>query len=358
MPVSFVHSDKLLDPAWDAFLERTGGHHTQSSRWAKLKAGTGWRALRLTAQRDEIVGGMQLLVKSSHGISLAYVTRGPALVENGSLVGRLLEEFQSFARAERLKIVLAQPPVLPHSLGSEMTRLGFRPSRVYAGPQATTIVDLTGSEDEILARMKQKTRYNIRLAGRKDVRVREGSHDDIGTLHRLLTATATRQGFAEYPIAYFERMAQIFGLGDGAQIFIAEVEGEPVSANLGIRFGDTLCFKKGGWSGTHGNLHTNEAMHWATMLWARENGCTYYDMEGIDPGVADLVLAGEPLPPDIHRLTRFKLGFGGDVLRLPGTYDWANGLLARGVRRIGTEFAERPWLRRVTAQVRGTRARG
>lgn len=350
---TFVCSDQIDDPAWDAYLERSGGHHTQSSGWADLKAGYGWRPLRVMAVEDDVVGGAQLLVKAWSKVRVGYLARGPAAGDDPELVREIVEELKRVARQERVHFVVAQPPPSPDWLGEHLRGQGFRPSPFYAAPTATVVIDTTLEPDVMLARMKQKTRYNIRLAGRKGVTVRMGEMRDIGTLHRMISATGSRQGFSEYPVEYFERMASVFGLGDRLHIFIAEYEGKPVSALLALCFGDTVAFKKGGWSGSHGNLHTNEAMHWGALKWCHEHGYARYDMEGIDPDVADMVIRGDDLPRDINPLSRFKLGFGGEALRYPGTYDWAGGSLSRGALKIGAGLIERTKLEELAARVRG-----
>lgn len=103
---------------------------------------------------------------------------------------------------------------------------------------------------------------------------------------------------------------------------------------LTVPFGDTVIYKKGGWWGQHRERHPNEALHWAAIQWAKSHGYRYYDFEGIDPAAAELVLQGAPLPEPMRQsVTRFKLGFGGEVRLLPKPYDYLYNPLLRWTYR-------------------------
>jgi lipid II:glycine glycyltransferase (peptidoglycan interpeptide bridge formation enzyme) len=97
-----------------------------------------------------------------------------------------------------------------------------------------------------------------------------------------------------------------------AQIFLAEYSGRPLSAALVIAFGDVVSYKRGGWSGEHGDLHPNELMHWAAMQWAKHEGYRCYDFEGIE---------WRPGDGGLSSVSTFKMGFGGQVVLLPSAYE-------------------------------------
>jgi lipid II:glycine glycyltransferase (peptidoglycan interpeptide bridge formation enzyme) len=102
---------------------------------------------------------------------------------------------------------------------------------------------------------------------------------------------------------------------------IAEVDGAPVSAMLGIVFGDRMIFKRAGWSGTHRDARPNEVLHWEAMRWARAAGLRHYDFDGIEPDVARAIATGVE-GPEATNVTRFKLGFGGEVVLLPDSLSY------------------------------------
>lgn len=327
-------SDSVTDPAWDGFLTTTpGGHHAQSSCWAELKATTGWSVLRITAHTgDAVVGGAQLLVRSAPAVgSVAYGPKGPLVApQHRDVLTELLPAVHEAARVRRIRFVALQPPDNGTWIEDELLADGFRPSPLGGFPTATVMIDLSQELDDILAAMKSKTRYNIRLSERKGMKVRVGSADDLPSFHSVLRSTAERQDFSVNDESYYAETARIFGIDRGYKMFLAEYEGEVASAMFAIAFGDTVLFKRGGWTGAHGALRPNEAMHWAAIQWAKEAGYRYYNFEGIDPAAAQQHLAGAQLDSSqLRSVTRFKLGFGGEVSLLPGVHDQVYNPLAR-----------------------------
>jgi lipid II:glycine glycyltransferase (peptidoglycan interpeptide bridge formation enzyme) len=168
--------------------------------------------------------------------------------------------------------------------------MGFRPTSLELAPTATTIVDLEPDVEQILAKMPSKRRYNLRLSQRKGITVREGTEADISTFYRLLQITGQRQSFVPEPEYYLAGMWRILYPHGNIRMFLAEWEGEAIAGTFLVPFGDTVLFKRGAWSGQHGTVFPNEAMHWAGMQWARENGYRFYDLEGIDRDVAEAIV--------------------------------------------------------------------
>lgn len=320
-------SQNLRDPAWDAFLEKTpGGHHVQTSLWAQIKDSLGWRPVRLIITRDEeIVAGAQVLLRSWPIFgAIGYVSKGPLLaVDDPELEDLVITELQKIAKRHRIQFLAVQPPDRGKCLAQRLICRGFRPSSNRVAPTATVLLDLSKDLDTLMAEMKSKTRYNIRLGQRKGVTVREGTERDLPSFFQLLSATGQRQGFVPIAEAYFLKIWQILSPRQYCKLFLAEYETKPVSALLAIPFGDTVIYKRGGWSGCCGQCHPNEVIHWAVIKWAKSHGYRYYDFEGVDPKVADGLIRGEPLPASkIQTVTRFKIGFGGQVILFPGSHDY------------------------------------
>jgi lipid II:glycine glycyltransferase (peptidoglycan interpeptide bridge formation enzyme) len=320
-------SDETEDPDWDAFLAHTpGGHHVQTSLWAQVKALLGWRAVRVVVtQGDQIAAGAQMLLRPLSLVgSIGYVPKGPLVASRDPLVARLvIDELEQVARAHRSQYVVVQPPCNAEIIGDQLLRRGFEPSSTQVAPVATVMVDLAQDLDDILAHMKAGTRRNVRLGQRKGITVREGTPHDLPAFHRLLVATGQRQGFSAYPEEYFAEMWRVLGPHGYVRLLLAEYAGEAVSAVLLIPFGDTVIYKKGAWSGQHGNRRPNEALHWTAITWAKAQGYRYYDFEGIDAQAARAIMEGESLPEGLaHTVTRFKLGFGGQVVLCPEPYEF------------------------------------
>jgi len=340
---------------WDSFLERTpGGHHTQTSVWALAKARQGWKAARvIVAEGSRILGGAQMLIRSLPLVgAVGYVAKAPVSAPecDGPLDDLVLGELHRLGRANGVRCLVLQPPNEGHALAGRLPSRGFRPIAIQAAPPtATALLDLSHDLETLLARMHSQTRYNARLGLRRGIVTRPGTAADVPTFCRLLAATAARQGFTPEPEAYVAELYRLMAARGWLTLFIAEYQGEPVSAALAVSFGDTVYYKRGAWSGREGRHRPNEAMQWEMIQWARREGYRYYDFEGIDPGVAGAVLRGEAPDPAAHTVSSFKLGFGGEVRLFPGMYAYVYNPL---LRRISEALAPAaPHLSRFTGRL-------
>jgi lipid II:glycine glycyltransferase (peptidoglycan interpeptide bridge formation enzyme) len=198
-------------------------------------------------------------------------------------------------------------------------------------PARTILVDLTGDEDTILAAMKQKTRYNIRLAERKGVSVRLAGAADLPAFYQLMQATSRRDGFGIHPLSYYRAAFELFA-PQRAALLLAEVAGEPVAGLMVFAHGATATYLYGASSDSHREKMPAYLAQWAAMRWARDRGCTRYDLWGIpdcdeatlEAGFADHT-ARQTLPTSsgegLWGVYRFKRGFGGRVVRVAGAFD-------------------------------------
>ncbi len=189
-------------------------------------------------------------------------------------------------------------------------------------PSHTLITDLTKSEDDLLASMHEKTRYNVRLAERKGVVVSIGT-DSIDAVWPLFEQTASRGQFRLHPKSYYQKM-----LASGV-VFIAtaKVGEQIVAANLMVDFDGTRTYLHGASGETHRNVMAPFLLHWELMRDAKRKGVEAYDWWGVAPEGAN-----ESHP--WNGITRFKLGFGGERLDSPGTFDFVARPLAYAVYRI------------------------
>lgn len=330
---SDVHIDrKLVDPAWDRFVEKApGGTYQQTSMWAEVKALANWRPLRIALSRDGvIIAGCQLLVRHVARLgAVAYVSHGP-LVASGdtAALAAVLDTVQGLIRQEPLLYLKLQPPPDGKDMAGALTKRRFVPSGLDTAPRLTVRVDLRQEPDAMLGAMRTRTRTYIRQAQRRGVVVRDGGDSELKVFCDLVEATSRRQGFDPYPRSYYEQIWRSFR--GHAHLLLAEYQGDILSSTLLLGFGDSVIFKMGGWLGGHRDVRPNELLHWAGMQWARDRGYRYYDLEGIDRTVAEAILAGRdsknlPVPGTTH----FKLGLGGEVTRFPGAYDYARQPLLR-----------------------------
>ena len=338
-PVEVSFDPELRNDAWDAFVDiAPGGSHTQSSVWAEVKSQVGWRASRVIARRDgDIVAGIQLLVRDLPMVgAIAYSPRGPLNAEgHADALERVLDGIDDLAAREHLIQLKLQPPADRDDIVPLLTARGYRESDLEVAPFATLRVDVQQPADDILAQMRKGHRSNVRKSERKGVEIRVATDDaDFDTFLELAGATSSRQDFPLYQREYYETIWR--GFGDRARIQFAEHEGRTIAAILLIAVSDTTSYKVGGWSGERTNIHPNELNHFRAMDWARERGCRWYDFEGIPPTFARRLVAHQDVEVPDRGDARFKLGFGGEVVVHPCTYDRDyRPLLARVLNRAG-----------------------
>jgi lipid II:glycine glycyltransferase (peptidoglycan interpeptide bridge formation enzyme) len=345
--------------AWNALVTSFPRPHLlQSWEWGELKAGFGWRAER-TAWRDpqghpraasQVLYRTQRIPLLGLRLSLAYCPKGPVLDwADGAVRRELLAGLIRSARQAGAFLLKIDPEV-PLSLGpaeeaaeasasaadgaqgpsaavperqsnlpgrsliTELQAAGWRRSTDRVQFDNTILLDLTPPEEQILAGMKQKTRYNIRLAQRHGVQVRPGGREDLDLLMRMYAETSSRDGFVIRDPAYYRRAWEDFMGAGMAQPFIAEVEGEAVSGLIAYRFGATAWYLYGMSRSAHREKMPNHLLQWEAMRWAKSGGCAHYDLVGIP---------GRPDPSDsLWGLYRFKVGFGGELLRTIGAWDY------------------------------------
>jgi peptidoglycan pentaglycine glycine transferase (the first glycine) len=190
------------------------------------------------------------------------------------------------------------------------------------------LVDLTPDEADLLAAMKSKTRYNIRLAERKGVTVRRGTSADVETFNRLMAATSTRNRFGVHSPAYYRAAFELFAPQERVALFLAGYRGEPLAGLIAFALGSTAWYFYGASSDAQRNLMAPYAVQWAAMRWAKGIGCTTYDLWGVpdeDEGILEEQFIGRS--DGLWSVYRFKRGFGGRLVRSVGAWDRVYGPL-------------------------------
>lgn len=182
-------------------------------------------------------------------------------------------------------------------------------------PAHTVVLDLQKGETEILEKMKSKTRYNIRLAERKGVISKFVGIEYFDDFMRLTDQTSTRDHITSHSAIYYKTLLETIQ-DEGARAFlaIAEYEGRTVAANIILDFGESRTYLYGATSNLHRNVMAQYALHHFLIKDAIQKGFKTFDFWGIAPEGAD---SSHPW----FGITRYKMGFGGDVLEMPGTYE-------------------------------------
>jgi peptidoglycan pentaglycine glycine transferase (the first glycine) len=325
---------------WDRLVAgQPNPHLLQTWEWAQVKAAYGWQPLPFAWD-----GGAAMVLKRrvlSRGFAarlcILYAPKGPAFdVSNEAAWRALLDDMQSLARRQGAILLKIDPDVaigtgVPGELGARETERGVRFQSalerrgwVFSSGQVqfrnTVLVDLSAPEDAMLARMKQKTRYNIRLAEKRGVTVRSGTLDDLPMLYRMYAETSVRDGFVIRNEGYYRTVWEAFMRPPAdpaqpcAQPLIAEVEGAPVAAVFLFRFAGRAYYLHGMSREAHREKMPNYLLQWEAMKRAAAAGCTVYDLWGAPDEFKE--------SDSLWGVYRFKEGMGGQVVRTIGAWDY------------------------------------
>jgi lipid II:glycine glycyltransferase (peptidoglycan interpeptide bridge formation enzyme) len=306
-----------------------GGNVLQVKAFARTKARHGWRP-RYFVLRDAAV---LVLARALPGLGeFWYVPAGPGVRDVAGLT--------AFAAAIPVPgpFVMRVDPLLPGGAASEeLAAAGFVRTRDIQYNTSTVVVDLTPPEEAILASFKQKTRYNVRLAGKKGVVCAPvpTTQDNAGIFYELAQATYRRAGVYVRSRRYFEDFWRLHSAEGTGQMFFASYEGQVLGAAFITFVGARALYKDGASSREHPELQAMSGLQWAVMRWLKARGIAAYDLHGVPP-------AGQLEDPDhpLAGLARFKMGFQQTVTEYIGTYDIVCDARAYRVwRRFGERIA-------------------
>jgi lipid II:glycine glycyltransferase (peptidoglycan interpeptide bridge formation enzyme) len=368
-------TDSPKNTTWNGIIrDFPNSHVLQTSQWAELKTQFGWipqylvweeapsgRGMRILQESDIKVGnltaaGLLLEREAFPGLRVHYLPKGPLLKDwsNLPLWERVLEDLAEYAHQRGALQIKIDPDVEVGSgvpgeedfkafdVGEEVQQLLTRKGWVFSQEQVqfknTILVDLQEDEDQLLARMKSKTRYNIRLAGRKGIEIRYGGLSDLPDLYRMYAETSHRAGFAIRGESYYISLWKLFmdeeGKNEGdpvVQPIIAEFEGQMIAGAMIFRFGNRSWYLHGMSVLDHSDKMAPHLIQWEAMRWAKGQGCTTYDMWG----------APDQFEPadSLWGIYRFKRGFGGQTSLTIGAWDYpvkplSYGLYTRWLPRL------------------------
>jgi lipid II:glycine glycyltransferase (peptidoglycan interpeptide bridge formation enzyme) len=259
--------------------------------------------------------GVQILFrKLPLGFTIGYLPK-PLLVSNATL----WEELDSLAKRYHAIFLKVEPDVCtesPISIGDG--KVMESPHNIQ--PPRTIIIDIKNSEEEILARMKQKTRYNIRLAEKKGVTVR--AWDDIESFHKMMLATGDRDSFGIHSLEYYRRAHELFHPPGMCELLVAEYEGKPLAALMVFGRGAHAWYFYGASTDEERNRMPTYLLQWEAMKWAKTRGCEEYDLWGVpDEDEKTLEANFEKRHDGLWGVYRFKRGFGGELKRVAQAMD-------------------------------------
>jgi lipid II:glycine glycyltransferase (peptidoglycan interpeptide bridge formation enzyme) len=319
--------------AWDGALHDLANPHVlQTWDWGALKERHGWQATRLLFRESGYDVGAATVLRRRlpfPPVSVLYVPRGPLVNwRNPTRAARALGALEQFARRTRAIFVKVDPDVYyPDAAPAWTTRPAVAPAIArlldvrgwrFSGDQIqfrnTVLLDLDRDEEALLAAMKSKGRYNVRLARRRGVQVRDGDRSELPLLYDLYADTAARAGFAIRPRGYYLDAWGTFLDAGRATFLLAEVEGDAVAGLVLFHFGTTAWYMYGASSTRHRECMPNNLLQWEATRRARALGCTLYDLWG----APDELDEADPM----WGVYRFKLALGGEFARGLGAWDF------------------------------------
>ncbi len=248
-----------------------------------------------------------------------YIPRGPILkkssLENNK---ERLKKIIKLAKKEKAGWIRIEP-VTKNQLVEIEKNINYKIQKAPHDmqPREVLVVDILKTEEELLAQMKSKTRYNIRLAGKKNVKIivaqEKNKQQYLEEFWRLAQITAKRQGIVSHPKEYYQKMIATIPR-DKLNIFVAQYQGQVTAVNLVIFFGEMATYLHGASDDKYKNVMASYLLQWQQMRIAQKKGMMRYDFGGVS------IESGKN---SWRGITRFKSGFSPKTkpVKFPGSYD-------------------------------------
>lgn len=310
-------TERIDKEGWDNFILSNNGSFLQSWEWGEFQENYGRKTHHLAGDGWAV----QFLEMKLPGLNKFYwyAPRGPVMSKKirGLEFQKVMQTF--IGEVKRA----AEPNVIFFRLGPEWNTgqgieknfrgLGFKQLFYDVEPSQTLILDISQTEDELLAGMHEKWRYNIRLAERKGVTIKDYQlpvpDDKFDAFWRLAEKTAKRQNVRHHAKEYYRKQLAIGSEIFKTILFTAEHGGEIIAANILAIFNQRATYLHGASDNDSRALMAPHLLQWEQIREAQRRGCLEYDFWGIDerkyPGV-----------------TNFKKGFGGREISYVGHWDY------------------------------------
>jgi peptidoglycan pentaglycine glycine transferase (the first glycine) len=309
----------ITDPTyWNTTLSTLPYRHIlQAWEWGQFKSRWGWSPRYFVNEENGTVNAAALVLRRTFSplkLNILYAPKGPVVdYANAELADRVLRELVDVARRDHALFIKIDPDLNQPDQSLLLDR-GWRYSAEQIQFRNTMLIDLTRSEDDLLAAMKPKTRYNVRLAQKKGVTIRSGDLGDLELLYAMYAETAQRDGFLIRPLDYYCDAWGSFIRSDGAHPLIAEVDQEVVAGLILFRFADRAWYMYGMSRNTHRDKMPNHLLQWEAMRWAKAQGCTLYDLWGAPDELVE--------SDSLWGVYKFKEGLGAEFAPHVGAHDF------------------------------------
>ena len=303
---------------WNEFLKgHPDAHILQSGEWGELKSAFGWEAVRVA---EGSLGAQILFRRLPLGLTFAYIPKGPVGILQEKTGKQFWARVDSLCQKKHAIFLKMEPDGWEGDASSSFQPVNFLPSPQHIQPCNTLVVDLQGSQEDIFNRMKPKTRYNIRLAGRKDVVIHPS--EDLDSFYRVMGTTSQREAFHVHSQEYYRRAYDLFHPKGLCELFMADFQGQVLATVMVFAFGKSAYYFYGASADVERNRKPTYPLQWEAIRWAHARGCTTYDMWGIPDEATDIDDdEAEAREDGLWGVYRFKRGFGGSIKRARPTLD-------------------------------------
>lgn len=302
---------------WKQFIDQhPEAHLLQTAEWGLLKSSFGWKANWLIGKDS----GVQVLFRSlPGGFSLGYIPKGP-VGENWCELMPAIDELCRDQKAIFLKVE-------PDQWDDKEQCQEFFQSKEWKKshpiqPRRTIFIPIDQDEDDLLAAMKQKTRYNVHLAEKKGIQVRIAN--DLDVFQKMMMVTGKRDGIGVHVQSYYQKAYDLFHPSGKCDLLFAYYEGQPIAGLMLFLQGKTAWYLYGASTEVERNRMPTYLLQWEAIRWAKSKGCTEYDLWGIpdqDEDDLEKAFTAKASHEGLWGVYRFKRGFGGSIKRTVGAWD-------------------------------------
>ncbi len=303
-------TDKSSEEEYTRFLERHERcNFQQSIEWSNVKSN--WKREVILAEDNsgKIIGSLMILIRKIPIFgNIMYSSRGPVCdIHNMEVLKQITEGVKELAKKYNAIVLITEPDIVSSDerFKNIMLDLGYKIKddakdfREEIQPRYVFRLNIKDrTEEELFSNLHSKTRYNVRLAIKKGVKIKEGTRKDLKDFHEIMKVTGIRDGFITRSLEYFERMYDCLGTKH-IKLLMAYYEDKPIAGVIVIIYGNKTWYSYGASSNEHRNLMPNYLLQWEMIKIALKNKCDIYDLRGV-PGI----------PDNSNGLYRFKKGFG------------------------------------------------
>jgi len=302
---------------WNKFLENhPNAHLLQMGEWGELKWGFGWKPIRIIQNE---IGAQILFRRLPLGLTIGYMPK-PVFSNQWSVVSeQFWQKVDSTCKKNHAIFLKIEPDTWTDEFQPSNLPT-FKPSNHNIQPPRTIVISIKEDEEKILAKMKPKCRYNIRLAEKKGIIVR--AWDDIPAFHEMMTVTGGRDNFGVHSLEYYQRAYELFHSKGTCELLVAEYEGKPLASLMVFANGRRAWYVYGASNDHERNRMPTYLLQWLAIRWAKARGCEEYDLWGVpDENEETLEANFESRHDGLWGVYRFKRGFGGEVKRAAQALD-------------------------------------